>query len=175
MDEESPEVQPENTNPESPEKPRTETAFLHRPSSLKGIDASPTENQKTLRRCVSFKEPMDYDQLPKCTLTRKAKLESPKLSQDMSPSKPKVSDILNRLQVLQQAHKKSVLEQRLQQERISNDENDSPPNCTLLQRALAQATREPAVHTVPREPGKTTFCGAQTNTTQDDVTITLPL
>lgn len=120
MDEESPEVQPENTNPESPEKPRTETAFLHRPSSLKGIDASPTENQKTLRRCVSFKEPMDYDQLPKCTLIRKAKLESPKLSQDMSPSKPKVSDILNRLQVIQQAHKKSVLEQRLQQERISN-------------------------------------------------------
>ena len=120
VDEESPEVQPENKNPESPEKPRTETAFLHRPSSLKGIDASPTENQKTLRRCVSFKEPMDYDQLPKCTLTRKAKLESPKLSQDMSPSKPKVSDILNRLQVLQQAHKKSVLEQRLQQERISN-------------------------------------------------------
>ena len=48
------------------------------------------------------------------------KLESPKLSQDMSPSKPKVSDILNRLQVLQQSHKKSVLEQRLQQERISN-------------------------------------------------------
>ena len=132
MDEESPEVQPENTNPESPEKPRTETAFLHRPSSLKGIDASPTENQKTLRRCVSFKEPMDYDQLPKCTLTRKAKLESPKLSQDMSPSKPKVSDILNRLQVLQQAHKKSVLEQRLQQERISNGKEINYPNTINL-------------------------------------------
>ena len=104
--------------PSERENPRTETGALHRPSSLKGIDASPEESQKMLRRCVSFKQ--DYDQLPKCSLNRKEKLESPKVSQDMSPSKPKVSDILNRLKVLQQAHKKSVLEQRVQQERISN-------------------------------------------------------